>query len=168
MKELWKRYREAILYIFFGGCTFLVDTGMFFLFSCLIDLSSGTLVLHTFSILSTVIAIIFAYVTNRTFVFESKAVGIKAVSLEMFRFFSARFFTLVLAEVLMEITVIHYGLSERLMKLVVNVIVILLNYFFSKFWIFKKKTGITMQEFLIRKRQQGNLIFVFLILTEHW
>jgi len=139
MKQLWNKYQELIFYIFFGGCTFLVDTGVFFFFSGLFDLSENAVLLHVCSVSATLIAIVFAYITNRSFVFQSKASGFKNILNEMFRFFSARFFTLVLAEVLMEITVMQLSFSERLMKLVVNIIVIALNYIFSKCWIFRKK-----------------------------
>ena len=135
---LWNRYRELILYCVFGGLTFLVDTGLFFVFSLFLPLDHNAYLMHGCSVLSTLSAITFAYITNRKFVFESKVHGAKAVLLEMGSFYLARVFTMVLAEILLQITVVNAGFPARWMKLLVNVIVIALNYIFSKLWIFKK------------------------------
>ena len=156
MKRLWNRYREFILYCVFGGMTFLVDTGVFYLFVhhtsvfhlqyspaiqrffAPIHIEPYSFILHACSIISTLTAITFAYVTNRKFVFQSKSFGCKNILKEMGSFYAARIFTLVLAEVLMQITDVHMGFDELLMKFSVNIIVIALNYIFSKVWIFRK------------------------------
>lgn len=139
MKRLWKKYREFILYCVFGGLTFLVDTGVFFIFGTMLDLDSNPWLMHACSICSTLAAITFAYVTNRKYVFESTVTGVRAICREMGSFYAARIFTMVMAEILMQITVVHMGFEARLMKLLVNIIVIALNYLFSKLWIFNKK-----------------------------
>ena len=138
--RFWNRYRELILYCIFGGLTFLVDTGLFFFFSLILDLNTNVILMHSCSICSTLAAITFAYVTNRKYVFESKVHGKAAILREMGSFYAARIFTMVLAEVLMHVTVAWMGFPARWMKLLVNVLVIVLNYVFSKLWIFKKQT----------------------------
>lgn len=136
--QLWNRYCELILYCVFGGLTFLVDTGLFFVFSLFLPLDHNAYLMHGCSVISTLAAITFAYITNRKFVFQSKVHGLSAILIEMGSFYLARVVTMILAEVLLQITVIGAGLPARWMKLLVNLIVIALNYIFSKLWIFKK------------------------------
>ena len=62
--RFWTRYRELILYCIFGGLTFFVDTGIFFLFSLMLDLNTNVILMHSCSICYTLAAITFAYVTN--------------------------------------------------------------------------------------------------------
>lgn len=119
----------------------MVDTGVFFLLGSIWNLEESPWLLHGCSILSTLAAITFAYVTNRRFVFESTARGVSAVLREMGSFYAARIFTMILAELLLQLTVVHLGFEPRLMKLLVNVLVIALNYLFSKLWIFRKPAG---------------------------
>ena len=136
--QLWNRYCELILYCVFGGLTFLVDTGLFFVFSLFLPLDHNAYLMHGCSVISTLAAITFAYITNRKFVFQSKVHGFSAILIEMGSFYLARVVTMILAEVLLQITVIGAGLPARWMKLLVKLIVIALNYIFSKLWIFKK------------------------------
>ncbi len=136
--QLWNRYCELILYCVFGGLTFLVDTGLFFVFSLFLPLDHNAYLMHGCSVISTLAAITFAYITNRKFVFQSKVHGFSAILIEMGSFYLARVVTMILAEVLLQITVIGAGFPARWMKLLVNLIVIALNYIFSKLWIFKK------------------------------
>lgn len=139
MKAFWNKYRMFILYCVFGGLTFLVDTGVFFLLGSALSLEESPVLLHTCSVFSTMTAITFAYITNRKYVFESKVTGARNVLREMASFYAARIFTMIMAEVLMQITVVHMGLEPRLMKLLINVLVIALNYLFSRLWIFKER-----------------------------
>lgn len=134
---LFHRYRELVLYCFFGFFTFITDAGVFYIFSCLFELEKNALLLHICSVISTMLAITFAYVTNRRYVFKSKVKGLSGILKEIFEFYSARIFTLVIAELFMDITVIHMGFTDWIMKLAVNLIVIIINYVLSKFWIFR-------------------------------
>ncbi len=136
-KYIWQHYQQLILYSIFGILTFLVDTGLFFIFSILFELNDIPWLMHSCSIVSTISAITFAYITNRKYVFKSKASSHKDVLKEISEFYIARGFTMILAEILLHITVVVCGLSAPIMKLAVNVIVIVLNYVFSKLWIFK-------------------------------
>lgn len=139
MRDFLCKQRELILYSIFGFCTFLVDSGGFFLLSWVFDLQNHVGLLHLCSIASTMLAIVFAYVTNRIFVFQSSTTGFAKIFCEMVSFFAARFFTTILAEILLEITVIHLGFTDWIMKIWVNLLVIVLNFLFSKLWIFNEK-----------------------------
>lgn len=138
MKKLFLKHREIISYVFFGVLTFFVDLGVFSVFDFLLDLNTDGILMHLCSITSTILAITFAYVTNRKFVFKSRVKGKNGIIKEITEFYSARFLSLVVAEVLMQITVINLGFDAILMKFLINIIVIVLNYIFSKFWVFRK------------------------------
>lgn len=131
--------KEMLLYMLFGVGTFCIDTGMFITLSFFLELDKSTLLLHVCSVFSTMLAILFAYFTNRRFVFKSNKAE-REILKEFFEFLSARICTLIISEIFLEITVIHLRLEERLMKLAINIVVIALNYVLSKFWIFKKNT----------------------------
>lgn len=139
MRDFLCKQRELVLYCIFGFCTFLVDSGSFFLLSWVLDLQNHAGLLHLCSISSTMLAIVFAYVTNRIFVFQSEAAGFTEILREILNFFAARIFTMILAEMILEIMVIHLGFTDWLMKFLVNLLVIALNFLFSKLWIFKEK-----------------------------
>ena len=136
MKTVKNQYREIMLYCIFGCFTFLVDTGLFLLFSFLFDLEENLWLMHICNIIAVLAAITFAYFTNRKYVFENKG---KSRKEEMTEFYSARLFTLILSEVFLQITVGSWSFSVRWMKILINIIVIALNYVFSKFWIFTGK-----------------------------
>ncbi len=130
---LFRKYKEGILYLFFGGCTTLVNIAAYWLCDK-IGLSTT---------LSTCIAwglsVLFAYVTNRRFVFESKASGVRAICREMLSFFSCRLATGLLDLGIMVLFVDVLKCPGLLVKILSNVLVIVLNYVFSKLWIFRKK-----------------------------
>ena len=127
IKELIIKYKELILYCIFGFLTFCVDTGSFAIMDLLLDLDNNPVLLQVCNI------------TNRMFVFENTATTTKGVIREMISFFSARALTLILAIVLMWLGATVMGIDQVIVKLVSNVIVIILNYVFSKLWIFNTK-----------------------------
>lgn len=133
LKPLWAKYRDVILYLFFGGCTTLVNIICYFL---------TYEVLHIGNVPSTAIAwlvsVLFAYVTNRSFVFVSKASG-SAMVRELVSFFGCRIATGLLDLAIMWVAVDTLHLHAMLWKILSNVLVIVLNYVASKLLIFKKQ-----------------------------
>ena len=136
LRNLFWRYREPILYIVFGGLTTVVS---FVSYWILVD----ALYLHYMAatVLSLVISVSFAYITNRKWVFESRAYGAKAVMFEIVSFFACR-----LASGFMEMGLMFVGvdllhINDKAVKLVANVFVIIANYILSKAFVFRKKNG---------------------------
>lgn len=86
-----------------------------------------------------VAGVIFAFVTNKLWVFESKSWKPSVALKEFFSFTGARIFSFVIETVMMFVFVSIMSLDEMLSKLLVGVVVIILNYIFSKLFIFKKK-----------------------------
>ena len=134
LPELLRRYKSQILYLFFGGCTTLVNVAVYGLCAHMANLSTT---------LSTVIAwalsVLFAYLTNRTWVFESRARTAPDVLREMGYFFLCRLATGALDLAIMYVCVDRLGLPDMPVKLLSNVVVIVLNYVASKLFIFAKK-----------------------------
>ena len=87
-----------------------------------------------------IIAVIFAYLTNRIYVFESDAKTKKNVFKEIVLFFYYRIVTLILEFAILYIGINLLKIDDLIIKVISNIVVILLNYIFSKFKIFKKKS----------------------------
>ncbi len=133
IKELYFKYKEVINYLFFGGCTFLVSIISFYLFNKVIGFNE-----HVANIISWILAVSFAYVTNKKYVFESKTSEKKDLLREIGSFVSARLLTLVMEELILLIGVNFMHIDSMIVKIVAQVIVIVSNYFLSKLFIFKK------------------------------
>ncbi|HIV86201.1 MAG TPA: GtrA family protein [Candidatus Monoglobus merdigallinarum] len=150
-KALYKKYEEIILYLIFGVLTTIISVGLYWLldvgFSHLAEAVenpgltfSNNGAIHTACIVfKNVIAILFAYVTNRIFVFKSKVKGFRAVIIEMLSFFAARLSTMIFEVVFMFITVNVFSLPTIVMNIIAQFVIVVLNYVLSKLWIFNKK-----------------------------
>ena len=91
------------------------------------------------NIISWVAAVAVAYVTNRKWVFESRARGAKKILIEAAEFTGGRFFTMIIETVFLWITVDLAHWSDLLMKVLISIVVIILNYIISKKIVFRKK-----------------------------
>ena len=133
IKELYNKYKEILMYLIFGVLTTVVNIVSYFLLAR---------ILHIYTVVSTVIALIlsilFAYITNKIFVFESKTNTAKELLKEIISFFGCRAFTGILDVAFMYITVEVFNLNDMIMKIISNIVVIIVNYIFSKLIIFKK------------------------------
>ncbi len=130
MNSLFKKYKEQILYIVFGAATTLVNIASYFLLSKL-PLSTAIA-----TILAWLISVIFAFFTNRKYVFEASKNGFLK---QLFGFFSMRIATGVLDLLIMILFVDALEFNDMLIKVLSNILVIILNYIFSKFLVFKSK-----------------------------
>jgi len=129
--------KEVILYLVFGVLTTLVNIIVFTLLYR--TLGVGTVASN---VAAWVLSVLFAYVTNRTFVFESKAAGAKAVIIEAIGFFSGRIMTGLLDTVIMYVSVDILAMDDLAMKILSNVLVVILNYVISKFIVFRGKQNV--------------------------
>lgn len=134
LKSLLNKYREPVLYVFFGGLTTVVS---FVSYWILVDVFYIHYMAST--VISWIMSVTFAYITNRKWVFESRAHGVKAILWEVISFFACR-----LASGLMEMGIMFIGVdllavNDKLVKLIANIFVILANYVLSKAIVFRKK-----------------------------
>lgn len=134
LKDLLIKYKEVISYLFFGALTTAVDFFSYYILTRFFCLEEG------FSnVLAQFFAILFAYVTNKLFVFEDKTYNFKSLIIQFGKFFSLRLVTLVLNSVMFVIMVDKLGINDIITKAIVVLIVIILNYIFSKLIVFKGK-----------------------------
>ena len=133
-KYILKKYQEPILYLFFGVCTTFVNITIYYLCAHVFYLS---VIIST--CLAWVISVIFAYLTNKWWVFESKSLRLKAVIQEFLSFTGCRLFTGACDLLIMFIFVDCLGINDLFIKIASNVLVVILNYIFSKLIIFKQK-----------------------------
>lgn len=135
IKTLWNKYKEIINYLIFGVLTTLVNYISYIVLAkvCNIDYMVST-------VIAQVISIIFAYVTNKIFVFKTKGLSTKEFFKEMFSFFGFRILSLFLDMGFMYIFVDILHLNDIIMKLVSNVLIVIANYIFSKLFVFRNKT----------------------------
>ena len=129
LKQLWKKHKELILYVFFGGCTTLINIISYFACRELMHLP-----VVPADVLAWLVSVIFAYVTNKLFVFESKSWRLMLVLKEGAAFLAARVFSPGVDVAMLYVTVAVLGWWELPMKVLANVVVIVINYIFSK-WI---------------------------------
>lgn len=123
--------KETILYLIFGVLTTLVNYVAYILFT---NISIHYLVAN---MLAWCLAFIFAYITNKTFVFNSKTVGLVALLNEFSEFLWARLFSLLFELVFMYITVTVFSMYHLIAKIFASVFVVIINYLFSKLLIFQ-------------------------------
>lgn len=148
IKDLIVKYRELLLYLIFGVLTTLVNLVTFWLFTGIL----GEELYLINNAIAWVVGVIFAFITNKLFVFESKSWNSKIAGKEFIEFVGARLFSFGVEEGGMWLFVDVLGFGEKsltlfgftitgqiIAKLVLAVVVVILNYFFSKFIIFKRK-----------------------------
>ena len=131
-RRLRERLKELLLYEFFGVFTLLISIGSVALFTE--TLMIDPLVANVFS---WVLAVAFAYVTNRNWVFKKTATGAGDVIHETMRFVSGRLSTLIIEELIILVCVTWLGMDNMIVKVVAQIVVILLNYCISRFWVFR-------------------------------
>ena len=134
LSELLQKYKSQLLYLFFGGCTTLVNVAVYGLCAHGADLSTTLSI-----VIAWAASVLFAYLTNRTWVFESRARTAGDILREMGSFFLGRVATGVLDWAIMYVCVDRLGLPDMPIKLLSNVVVIILNYVISKLIVFSKK-----------------------------
>lgn len=140
IKELIIKYKELITYIIFGGLTTLVNWATY---TVLVHFTPAGITIS--NAVAWVVGVIFAFVTNKLWVFESKSLAIGVLAKEFISFVAARAVTGVL-EIFGVPFLVKIGLDQTIFsiegawsKLIVSVAVVILNYVFSKLIVFKKK-----------------------------
>ena len=136
VNPFYKKNKEILLYLFFGGLTFLVSISSYALFNIRIGWNALTA-----NIASWILAVAFAYVTNRTWVFESSTDRGSNLIKEITGFVGGRIATLVIEELILFIFITEFEMNSVLVKIVAQVIVITLNYVISKMIVFKPEGG---------------------------
>lgn len=125
---------EKMRYLIAGGCTTAVNLVTFFLLRVITPISRNTC-----NAIAIAMAIAFAYFANKFFVFQSKKKGFYATLVEAVQFVGARLVSMVVEILGLAILCDTFRIHELASKLLVQVIVLVLNYVFSKLIVFKEK-----------------------------
>lgn len=131
IKKLY--YNTIVRYIFFGGLTTLVNIGVFFVLGLICEMTATQK-----NLISIPVSILFAYVVNARYVFESEESTIKSKFEEFLKFISSRIGTMIIEIVGVYILVDILNIQEMVSKVAINILVIVLNYVFSKVFVFTK------------------------------
>ena len=133
LKALIKQYNEIIKYLIIGVATTVLN---YIVFVLLINIANTEM--HASNIIAWFVSVIFAYFTNKLFVFESKSFKLNVLGKEILSFGTARILSLVLEEIILYVFVNLLKMNKLIIKLIANGIVIIVNYVLSKFIIFRK------------------------------
>lgn len=128
--------REVILYVVFGILTTCINIVSFIILSSLFRIEENLA-----SNIGIILAVLFAYLTNRKLVFNSTASTLKEKITEFVKFMLGRAFTMIVESIGFWLLFTVFGITYLdgvLSKLIITIIVIILNFFISKFFAFKK------------------------------
>lgn len=136
IKELLIKYEEVIRYLIIGVLTTVVSLTTYYILTFTVLDPKVSVQLQITNIISWIVSVTFAYFTNRKYVFKLKE---KKNIKEASKFYLSRLSTLLLDMLLMQIFVIRLKFNDKIIKLIVQFVVIVLNYILSKFLVFKSK-----------------------------
>lgn len=131
---LFAKYKQTILYLIFGVLSTIVNI-LTYAF-CTRNLNIEFLISNW---IAWIVAVLFAYITNKFFVFESKKINIKFLIKELSSFVSCRLLSGIIEMILMYTMISLMSLNDFIVKIITNVVVVILNFIFSKLIIFKNK-----------------------------
>ena len=133
--NIYNKNKEIINYLIVGGLTTLVSLISYYLLTLTILDPNNAITLQIANIISWILSVAFAYITNRKYVFESKNNNIKK---ELSKFVTSRITTLIIDMALMALFVTILKFNDKIIKIIVQIIIIVLNYIISKIFVFKE------------------------------
>jgi len=135
LKKIYSKYKEIYNYLIVGGLTTLVSLIVYYICVLTIFNPNNAIELQISNLFSWILSVLFAYFTNRVFVFKSKEKNLKK---EATNFIGSRVLTLLLDMVVMFLLVTMLGFNDKLGKIISQIFVIVGNYIISKLFVFKK------------------------------
>ena len=133
LRPFYVKYKEPLLYLFFGGLTTLISIFVFWLFNSPLGLNELVA-----NLISWLLAVLFAFLTNKTWVFQSGGQEKGFLSL-MLSFYAGRLVTLGVEELLLLVFITWLGFNSMVVKILAQIVVIVLNYVISKLLVFRDK-----------------------------
>ena len=132
--SLIKKYEEIISYLFFGGLTTVVNYIVYLPCYNLLNLSGALS-----NAIAWVVAVAFAYLTNKPFVFKSHDWSGKTVIPELTKFVGCRVGSGLVETAIIFVLVDLLALNGNIIKILTSILVVILNYVASKLVVFRKK-----------------------------
>lgn len=135
------RYKQVLLYLFFGALTTAVDWAISFVLYAFWSsaIEQTPWIIHAADVIAWTGAVLFAFFTNRGLVFESSRRGFLPVCAELGMFAAGRVATLLMQEAIVAVMFTWLGINKYVVKIIAAVVVVITNYFISKFIVFRKK-----------------------------
>lgn len=133
VKPFYIAHKEIFLYVLFGGLTTVISILSFAVAYELCNINE-----HIANIISWILAVTFAFITNKTWVFKGSVDNHETVFKQALSFYVGRVFTLLFEEVIVFVFITQLGFAALLVKIATQVIVLILNYLISKYYVFKK------------------------------
>lgn len=130
--SLYRKYREMFWYLVVGVLTTAVDLAVYYLLGAYTSLHYSVIYWIGWAA-----SVLFAFFPNRALVFQNHEK--KGMLHQFWEFVSSRVATLIIGEVLLSLLVSICHFPDTLMKPVVQVLIVILNYFLSKLLVFRKK-----------------------------
>ncbi|MDQ0929734.1 putative flippase GtrA [Bacillus atrophaeus] len=130
-----KQYREMIMYIIMGIFTTAVNISSFYILVEILDTDYKTA-----TVIAWILSVLFAYITNKIYVFQQKTSDMRSLMRELTAFFSVRLLSLGIDLGMMILLVSQFHTNETLAKILDNVVIVVVNYIASKWLVFKKTT----------------------------
>lgn len=124
--------KEVILYVVFGALTTLINIGSFSIMTYFFDINNNLA-----NNIAIVLAVLFAYVTNKDLVFHSQANGFGEKFIEFCKFILGRLATMFIESIGGSLMFVYLPIPTIISKCIITVVVIILNFFISKFFAFK-------------------------------
>lgn len=133
-RALYAKYADIISYLFFGGLTTVVNYLVYLPLYNWLNFSATVS-----NCIAWVVAVAFAYLTNKPFVFKSHDWSLKTVIPELTKFLGCRIGSGLAETAIILVTVDILSLNGNIMKVITSILVVILNYFGSKLFVFRKK-----------------------------
>lgn len=133
-EDFYKKHKEVLLYLFFGGLTTVVSIASYSY--CDVALGMNPLIAN---VISWILAVLFAYVTNKIWVFDAQNNTFGDLTREIASFFLGRLFTLLVEEAILFVGITMLGLNSIAVKVVAQFIIVVLNYIISKLLVFRAR-----------------------------
>lgn len=137
IKSMFIKYKHIICYLIFGLITTIVNIGTYWL--CYDVMHIPNLISN---FIAWITAVIVSFVTSKIWVFDSKSWEASIVISEAVKFFGARVATFLIDELIMGVGVDLLHFNGLVMKVVSGIVVVILNYVFSRIWVFRKNGGV--------------------------
>ena len=134
LRKVAEKYSDVIAYLIFGVLTTVINIAVYWAAARLLGMATVPA-----TVIAWVAAVLFAYLTNRRWVFHSEASGPREIVPEILRFFAARLATGIFDWVFMYLTVDRFHWHDVAMKVIANIIVIIGNYVLSRTVVFRRK-----------------------------
>lgn len=138
IKKIYYEYEEIANYLIVGVLTTIVSYVTYLICANIIFPAKSPLDIQYSNVIAWICAVLFAYYTNKKFVFKSEKNG-KEKFAEMLKFFESRVLTLLVDMGMMYVMVSMYSMNDSIAKLIVQVVITILNYILSKILVFRKK-----------------------------